>query len=582
MEVSSRKYCQAYFIWSLRVVSISGLIWLLHSCATPTAPQGGPRDEDPPQVVEEESSPNLQTNFEKQTIELTFDEWVVLEKVSDEVIISPPLPADPEIKLKKRTVQVIFPDTINLRENVTYTINFGEAVKDLNEKNPADDLRFVFSTGPYIDSLSISGRVVDVQTGEPVEKVLFMLYDNLADSVVYTERPFYFGKTDKEGYFLVQNIREGTYKAFALSDSQSGKKYIFDPQYEPLAFPENLITISPDTTVDLELKLFQETIRLLATEMDTTHSGKVKVQFNQPIFDLDLEYENIIDTPLVKQKGDSLILWYTQTTPWTLYINQDTTFRDTFSIRAGRRAELLSRDSMATIRSTGANQAVVPGKPPVLSYNHPIATFDTSLITIYVDTLREAVRPAVQINPDDFQQLQLLFPWKEDLLYELELLPGAVSDIYGLSTSDTLKVNYSLDPVNRYGNILLTLSNLDSAEQYLVQLMSKDLKQTLLSDAVSGVETYEATWSTIKPGDYTLRVITDWNGNGRWDTGKYDIGRQPEPIYLRPLDKLRANWDLDATVIYGEVIATPEPPATETNSRPPGPGGNSGQRRGRN
>jgi hypothetical protein len=409
-----------------------------------------------------------------------------------------------------------------------------------------------------------------------------MLYDNLADSVVYTERPFYFGKTDEDGRFLVQNIREGTYKAFALNDSQSGKKYIFDPQYESLAFPEDLVTIRPDTTLDLALNLFQETIRLLATEVDTTHSGKVKIKFNQPVFDIDLEYENIIDTPLVKQVGDSLILWYTQTTPWTLYINQDTTFRDTFSIRAGRRAELLSRDSMATVRTTAANQNIVPGKAPVLRYNHPIAAFDTSLITVYVDTLRDAVRPTVQVDPENFQQLQLVFPWKEELLYELELLPGAVTDIFGLTSSDTLTVNYSLDPLSRYGNILLTLSNLDSAEQYLVQLMSKDLKQTLLSDAISGVETYEVTWATVKPGDYTLRVITDRNGNGRWDTGKYDIGLQPEPIYLRPLEKLRANWDLDATIVYGEVIVEPEPAATETNSRPPGPGGNSGQRGGRN
>ncbi|WP_170110357.1 Ig-like domain-containing protein [Flavilitoribacter nigricans] len=553
-------------IRTLRLVTISGLIWLLHSCATPTAPQGGPRDETPPQIVEEESTPNLQTNFEKQTIELTFDEWVTLEQVRDEVIISPPLPADPEIKLKKRTVQVIFPDTIDLRENVTYTINFGEAVKDLNEKNPADDLRFVFSTGPYIDSLRISGSIVDVQTGEPVEKVLFMLYDNLADSVVYTERPFYFGKTGEDGRFEINNIREGTYKGFALNDSPQGKKYIFEPLYEALAFPGEEITITADTTFDLELKLFQEATPLLATTLDTSHSGKAKIIFNQPIFDLELAYDNLVDTPLIKQQGDSLILWYTQTTPWTLYLNQDTVFRDTFSIRAGRRAAMLSQDSMATVRTTAANQSIVPGTPPVLRYNHPVGSFDTSLITLYVDTLRQAVRPGVQIDPENFQQLQLDYSWRENMLYELELLPGAVTDIYGLTTSDTLTVNYSLDALSRYGNIVLTLSNLDTAEQYLVQLLTKDLKQTLLTDEVTGVSTYETTWTTIKPSDYTLRVITDWNGNGRWDTGNYDTGLQPEPIYLRPLEKLRANWDLDATVVYGEVIAAPEPPESETNS----------------
>lgn len=579
MVASIQRDNRQFLILVMRFAAFPALIWILHSCATPTAPQGGPRDETPPQIVAEESTPNLQTNFEKQTIAITFDEWVTLEKVQDEVIISPPLPVDPEYKLKRRTVQVIFADTVQLRENVTYTINFGESVKDLNEKNPAEDLRFVFSTGPYIDSLSISGKVVDIQTGEPVDDVLFMLYDNLADSVVYTQRPFYFGKTGEDGSFEINNIREGSYKGFALKDIAGGQKYIYEPtRGESIAFPEVLITISADTAETLDLKIFQETQRLIANELDTSQLGKVKLIFNQPIYDLELAYENIVDTPLIRQQADSLIFWYTQTTPWTLYVNQDTSFRDTFSIRTGRRAQLLQQDSMATMRNVAANQNIIPGTPPTLRYNHPIAGIDTSLITLYVDTLRQAVRPDVQVDPADFQQLLIDFNWRENIPYELEILPGAVSDIFGLATSDTIKVNYTLDAVSRYGNVVLSLSDLDTTEQYLVQLLTKDLKQVLITDEVFGVETYETTWPTIKPGDYTLRVITDWNGNGRWDTGMYDQGLQPEPIYLRPLEKLRANWDLDATVIYGEIIATPEPAPDENAGNAPnrnrGPGRN--------
>lgn len=565
MEENDRKNRRFYrlLLWG---IGFPGLIYILHSCATPTAPQGGPRDEAPPQVVEEESTPNLQTNFEKQTIELTFDEWVILEKVRDEVIISPPLAADPEIKLKRRTVQLFFPDTIDLRENVTYTINYGEAVKDLNEKNPAEDLRFVFSTGTFIDSLSVAGRVVDVQTGEPVEKVFFMLYDNLADSVVYTERPFYFGKTGEDGRFVINNIREGTYKGFALND-QGIRKYLFEPLTEPLAFPENFITIDADTSLDLELQLFKEEIPLIANSIDTSHYGKVKIIFNQNVYDLDLSYENVLDTPLVRYQADSLLFWYTQTEPWTLFIDQDTTFSDTFYISAEGREELLGQDSLASLSAT-ANQNITPGKSPEIRYNHPLATFDTSLINLYLDTLPEVLRPDVRIDTLDPKRLLLDFPWREESIYKLEILPGALSDIFGLSTSDSLQIQYSLDPLKRYGNILLTLSNLDTAEYYLVQLMSKDLNQTLISDEVSGLETYEIAWQTIKPGDYTLRVITDWNQNGRWDTGNYDLKLQPEPIYLRPLEKLRANWDLEAEVVYGEVIAEPEPAETTNTGNP--------------
>lgn len=554
----------AFYRRLARGISFPLLVWILHSCATPTAPQGGPRDETPPQIIVEESTPNLQTNFEKQTIELTFDEWVTLENIRDEVIVSPPLSADPEYKLKRRTVQVIFPDTVNLREDVTYTINFGEAVKDLNEKNPAEDLRFVFSTGDFIDSLKISGRIVDAQTGEPQEKVLFLLYDNLTDSVVYEERPFYFGRTGEDGRFEINNIREGTYKGFALKD-QGVKKYLFESPGEPLAFPDSLIAVGPDTTIELELKMFQQNQILDVSDIDTAHYGKVRVTFNQPIFEPDLAYENVVDTPLVRIQGDSLVLWYTQTTPWTLYVNPNTANIDTFAINAGGRETLLSQDSMA-IQRGGRNQKLIPGKPPTVRYNHPVATIDTALITLYVDTSRNSVRPDVRIDPADPLQMVVNYSWKEDISYELEILPGAVGDIFGLSTTDTLLRTYTLDPLSRFGNILLTLSNLDSTEQYLVQLMSKDLKQTLFSDEVSGQPTYETQWRTIEPGDYTLRVITDWNRNGRWDTGNYEQRLQPEPIYLRPLEKLRANWDLEADIVYGEVIAEPEPAPEETNT----------------
>ncbi|MEZ4992241.1 MAG: hypothetical protein R2824_17595, partial [Saprospiraceae bacterium] len=147
-----------------------------------------------------------------------------------------------------------------------------------------------------------------------------------------------------------------------------------------------------------------------------------------------------------------------------------------------------------------------------------------------------------------------------------------------LQNQDTLIVRYTLDALSRYGNIVLNLSNLDSTQQYLVQLMSKDLKRSLLTDTIADLNTYNTTWSTISPGDYTLRVVTDRNRNGRWDTGSYDEKRQPEIIYLRPLDKLRANWDLKSNVRYGEIVATPEPEAGPGGNPPPG--GRPGRTRG--
>jgi len=171
---------------------ILGLLFVLvflSACASVSAPTGGPRDNVPPQLVVEKSTPNLQTSFTKQPIVLTFDEWVDLQDVYNQVVVSPPIEGSPDIRIRKKSVVFEFPEEARLKDSATYIVNFGEAVQDITEKNPAEDLRFVFSTGPYIDSLSLQVEIVDAFTGDPVEGVLVMLYDQLQDSVVYKELP---------------------------------------------------------------------------------------------------------------------------------------------------------------------------------------------------------------------------------------------------------------------------------------------------------------------------------------------------------------------------------------------------------
>ncbi|MEZ4985296.1 MAG: Ig-like domain-containing protein [Saprospiraceae bacterium] len=172
------------------------LAGVLVGCANPMAPVGGPKDEQPPRIDSLRSTPDMQTNFRPQTIELTFDEWLKLDQPNQKVVISPPIQGY-VVRLKGKTVIVDLGDKDTLRANVTYVVQFGDAVKDLTEGNAVKDLRYVFSTGPYIDSLTLGGKVVDAYTGEPQSGVLVMLYDNLADSVFRKERPFYFSKTGR-------------------------------------------------------------------------------------------------------------------------------------------------------------------------------------------------------------------------------------------------------------------------------------------------------------------------------------------------------------------------------------------------
>ena len=229
------------------------LLWF--NCATPVAPDGGPKDEIPPALDSVGTTPNFQTNFEKQRIELTFDEWVKLDDVFNQVVISPPLQKKYVTSIKGKTVRFEFDEEEVLRDSATYTINFGEAVKDLTESNPAENLRFVFSTGDFLDSLEMSGMIVDALTNEPVEKVLFMLYENLSDTVVRTDLPFYFARTDKSGRFTIRNIKSGTFKGFALLNDFG---YTFDQPNEQIGFPDEFILINDTIENNIKVKLFQE------------------------------------------------------------------------------------------------------------------------------------------------------------------------------------------------------------------------------------------------------------------------------------------------------------------------------------
>ena len=132
----------------------------------------------------------------------------------------------PTVTTKLKKLRFEFAEEEVLKEDATYSINFGDAVKDLTEGNPVPNFKFVFSTGDFIDSLKMEGTIVDALTGKPVEDVLYMLYKNLADSVVQTEKPFYFGKSDKTGTFTIENIKAGQYKAFALEDQDVNYLYL--------------------------------------------------------------------------------------------------------------------------------------------------------------------------------------------------------------------------------------------------------------------------------------------------------------------------------------------------------------------
>lgn len=218
------------------------LVLLIGGCAQQGAPTGGPEDVDPP-VVERTSPANYSANFDARRIEITFDEYIDMGNFTQELVVSPPMETQPEIRLRKKTLIIEFEE--ELKDDVTYTFNFGEGIKDLNEKNVLLNYEYVFSTGETLDSLSVKGTLKNAfDLSVPESPIFVMLYTELADTMPLKQIPYYVGRTDKEGNFAVNNLRKGIYKLFVLKDGNSN--FLFDLPNEQIAFLDTSLVVDAD------------------------------------------------------------------------------------------------------------------------------------------------------------------------------------------------------------------------------------------------------------------------------------------------------------------------------------------------
>ena len=600
-------------------------IFFLTNCANPIPPTGGPKDERPPQLDTLNSTRNMQIRFEKKDIVLAFDEWVELKDAFNQVVVSPPLEYRPTIERKKKTIQFKFDEREVLRDSATYVINFGEAIKDLTEGNVAP-IVFVFSTGDYIDSLSTEGTIVDAYTNEPVKDVIFMLYENLADSVFRTERPFYFARTDEAGKFVVNNMKSGTFKATALIDNNLN--YRFDSEAEKIAFLDSTITIKgiektktdttsivgdslkmdsttmdsirsnktrnipkdtltdPPITIDtlpplidslqndtliidsslskspapprqpttnnpqpLTLRLFEEEKKLFLLDDETKTYGVAKLAFNRELFNVVVSYDSIGQFTFLEKQKDTLFLWYAAEADaaFNIYVQRDT-FIDTIEVASGLKEKFYENAKLQPLGKASSRAPVLfPEDSFELELNHPIFSIDKSLVRLLEDSVKTEIPGNFIIDSINQRKLMIHAEWKEDTLYEAELLPGSITDIFGLQNADTIRRKWISGLKKDYGSMTLRLIDLSPDTAYVIRLLAKNddlMKKFTVKDSSS----FTTHLPYLAPDTYSLEIIEDLDQNGRWTTGNYDLKRQPERVQKTTLEEVRANWEVEAEV----------------------------------
>jgi hypothetical protein len=398
-----------------------------------------------------------------------------------------------------------------------------------------------------------------------------MLYDNLSDTVVRTERPYYFGRTDELGRFTIENLRAGTFKGFALkAGAVSG--YLYTNAGEQIGFPDTLIEVRPGSRPVLEIPMFVEAKPLRFFNLTSDQYGLAKLLFNQPPpEDLELVLPDSLDFSYFNYETsrDTLLVWYDQlqAQAWSVILQRDSTFRDTATASALNKEAFLANSLLQLKgRNTGGTKNLAPGQLIRLEWNRPLAGVDTNLIELYKDSLRLPISRA-KADSLAFREIHITASLQQDSTYRLLVLPGAIQDRYGIRNQDTVEVNYRIGNLEDYGNIAVNLTGLDSSLYYLGELRQGD--QLLDTFYLKEQSTFRYEKRILQPRKYTIRLIEDRNQNRRWDTGDYLSGRQAEPIYSKELEKLRANWDLDETINLPDLktIIVPENPTNNNNRR---------------
>ena len=574
------------------------LVVMLYSCASIGRPDGGPYDETPPRFIGSTPAAGALNN-QRTKVSLLFDEFIKLEKATEKVVVSPPQVQQPEIKASGKRIQVNLLDS--LKANTTYTIDFSDAIVDNNEGNPLGNFTFTFSTGTQIDTMEVSGTVLDASNLEPIKGILVGLHSNLNDSA-FTKLPFdRVARTDSRGRFSIRGVAPGKYRIYGLMDAD--QTFTFNQKSEVIAFNDSLIiprmeerirmdtawvdSLTYDTIVerkymhylpdDLILRAFKEfnysqylikSERLVpqkftfyfAGQADTLPTLKGLNFDERDAFVIEKNPRNdtihywVKDSLLFKQDTLAISLTYL----YTDTLNQLVSRTDTLNLVSKQKYKKEEPEKKKKKKKKDEEDEPEPTKfLPVnvgapssmdvygsisLTFDEPIARFDSAAIHLKekVDTLWKDIPFEFEQDSLNLKRFNLYYDWEPGNEYEFSVDSNAFHGIYGLFT-DKIKQGFKVRKLEEYASITFLVTGADStAFVELLDAQDKVVRRRRLTDGGY------ADFYFLNPGKYCARLVNDRNGNGIWDTGNFEKGEQPEEVYYyNMILEPKANWDLD-------------------------------------
>ncbi|WP_276498396.1 Ig-like domain-containing domain [Pontibacter litorisediminis] len=514
------------------------------ACATQSPPQGGPRDETPPKLLN--SSPkDQQLNVDTRTVVLEFDEEVQQNTLNKELLITPNINNPYKVIPNRNTLTLEFEKP--LRDSTTYTFNFRNGITDITEKNKAQGLKLSFSTGSFIDSSRVSGTVVNLMKQTPEKEALVLLYQAEDTLSVRKNRPYYLTSTDAQGRFELENVKEGNYRMYALVDKNNNSYY--DTEEERIAYLAKPITITPATdTVKLQ------TVRIDTKKPILLNRGKFTDRFvagyNEGVQGFYARPVGAKDTIMSKALPDGKTIELFKTAAFSggkailaAVDSSGNSTSDTLEIAFTGKPSTRIKGAALKVMNSGQNAGYRIGQQIVVELQTPVRIAGKTPVRLMTDSVvvQELQYPEQvkldQTNTElsfDIPSIgsnirQLTIALDSTAIQPLEgaaiaLPPLDLAIIEGKGTTGSLSGNIATDYTS-----------------YTLQLLTTDYKVVEERSAAKNFR-----FRNVAPGTYYLRVLIDENGNGKWDKADPEFKREPEPVYMHPTTvEVRANWELE-------------------------------------
>lgn len=544
-------------------------------CARQTSPTGGPKDSIPPTLIQSNPTDG-QINFKSQQIELVFDETIILNNAKEELIITPDIRKQYEINAKKN--RVVIKLTSELQDTTTYALNFREAVQDITEKNSPLDLKLAFSTGDYIDSLSLEGIVFDPLTSKEIKNATVAIYKQDTFNI-FQHKPVYFSKSNEKGIYKIANLKPDNYRIYAFDDKN--KNLIVDSKSELYGFlPDTIMLTSNLKFLDIAaIHLDARPLKLTSARPATTYFN-IKTTKNLKTYTLTSEesetiyssfgednanirvYNNLIDQdsiPMHFVGFDSI----NNKIDTTLYLkfSQRTVKPEPFKVTAS---------NFQVLGHKGILTGTLQFTKPVLQINYDSILYrldSANVIKIQqTDITIDSIHNTLKVHKSFDKNLLRQKPSRNDLAdkearqkalnratksqpirNQLYIAPHSFISI---ESDSSARIAQTVDPLTLETTGVIHVLIQTTEPNYIIQLLTKQNEVVQ-----SKINTPAASFEDLTPGDYQIRVILDRDADQRWTPGNFLKNQEPEPIHFYKNEKgslsvnIKANWELGPLLI---------------------------------